>query len=248
MTWASQEFRRVVKKNQNVELPRNLKIAIGFVVVFSVAFVGFSTYSVWNDLYAEKERLIALILYLLLCGAVVNYIRNSTKGQLTQITYVNQIRNRLVAGVKRDMEQLQLPLDRVADSIQKDLQEELARIQKENQRYIDFMKKVWTGIVCAPCAFLLALFFQAIFSEELLKEWNNMISAMDLLLQLFFVLCICAALVTVIYIPASDGIKYVTGENQVQNCLDVLEEIRISELCTDAAPEGNSRANHGTQT
>lgn len=222
-----------------MKLPRDISIAIGAIAALSVLFLVISSWFVWDNVY-QKVRIIVLVgLYLMVAGTVLCYIFLRTRKQLSAETYTNKIRNGLVRDVKREMALLQLPLDKTAESIHNELKAELERIQKENERYIEFAKKVWTGIVCAPLAFLLTLLLQVIFSKELLLEGENLIGATEFLLQLFWILVILAALVTVVYMPASDAMKWITGETWMRHCLDVLEEIQLAEKC-DA---GSSNAN-----
>lgn len=246
MTWASHEFKRIVQKNRRMKLPRDISIAIWVIIVLCVLFLVSSSPFVLDNVYKKERIIISVILYLMLIGAVLCYILLIAKRRLPAETYTNQIRNGLVCDVKREMAQLQLPLEKTEEFIRNELKAELERIQKENERYIDFAKKVWAGIVCAPFAFLLTLLLQVVFSKELLLEGENLIGATKFLMQLFWALVILAALVTVVYRPARDAMKWITGEIRLRYCLDVLEEIRLAEKCNGSSPD--TRVNQAAQT
>lgn len=246
MTWASYEFKHIVQKNRRMKLPRDISITIWALVVLCVLFLVSSSPFVLHNVYQKERIILSVVLYLMIVGTVLRYILFVTKRQPPAETYTNRIRNGLVCDVKREMAQLQLPLDKTEEFIRDELKAELERIQKENERYIDFVKKVWAGIVCTPLAFLLTLLLQAVFSKELLLEGKNLISATEFLMQLFWCLVILAALVTVVYIPARDAMKWITGEVWLRHCLDVLEEIRLAEKCDGTSP--NTHANQAVET
>lgn len=230
MTQASREFIHVVKENQRLELPLIVKIIIGGLVAVSVFYFAMSLHYLLDDVYQWKRILMATLIYLVISGILIFFLYKQTQKQLATQTYESEIRNGIVAGVKRGMEQCQLPLDLVGKMLREDIQAELERIQGETRRYVDFIKKVWVGIVCTPCAFLLTLLFQALFDKNSLstdKNWND---AINLLLVIFALLVIIAVIVTVIYQIVCDGWKVYSGEKRLLDCLDMLKEIQINDL------------------
>lgn len=239
MTWASYEFKRIVKEKQKIKLSTNIKVVFGITLAASLIYLVASFLYVYNKVCNNQYTLLIMLLCLATIGVALLYLKWKQANQDPSQIYKTQIRNGIIAEIKQAMAQSQLPLDQAGEAIRQDIQKKLDQTQKENHQYVDFIKKICAGIVWTPSAFLLALLFQGFFSKEILSTAENINDAIDFLLQLFILLVLIAVIIVILYGPVGDIMNYMTGENRLRDCLDILEEIRIGELCASSTPVEN---------
>lgn len=238
MTWASYEFKRIVKEKQKIKLSTDIKVVFGITLAVSVIYLVASFLLVYNNIYNVQYILGITMIYLAIMGVVLFYLKCKQANQEPSQIYKTQIRNGMIAEIKQAMAQSQLPWDQAGEAIREDIQKKLDQIQKENQQRVDFVKKIWSGLVWTPITFLVSIIFQAFLGTEELgvAEIGDSVNS---LVKSFILLVMLAVIIVMMYTPAREIMNYMTGENRLRDCLDILEEIRIGELCASSTPVEN---------
>lgn len=223
MTWASYEFVEVVQKRMKQKLSVCNRIKIAIIAAMSIA--------AWVLFFYVPTLCAKLAACICVLIGIAFYVYLVRTFQPETYRYADVIREEGVKNVQNDMIAQKLPLSVVGEVIKADIEEELKRIEKVKERRYDFLKKLMNTLIVVPCGFLLALLFQAVFNTENLITSENLYASFEMILTIFGILLLVCLLVIALYIPADQFIKYMTGEDKLQLCLEVFKEIEISNRC-----------------
>lgn len=221
MTWASYEFKAIVNENKRRRLPLQAKVMM-FVILFLVTLF-------WIFFFFGGSLNTRIFSYALLLAAVAIYIRIWNNYKPQKFDYVITIRDGTVKKIRDEMDKRKLPLPLLSNIIEADIKAELERIQAERIRHLEFIKKVWNSLILIPCGFLFALLFQGVFTEQNLSTVENLDAFMELILQILTLLLLIGLSAVALYIPANNITKELTGESELELCLDILKEIEMSQ-------------------
>lgn len=220
MTWASYEFKTVVRKRLLKEFSWKEKAILTVITVlwlvscllfFFVPYFG--------------AKVIACI-----CAAlgifIFIYILKTYKAE--PYDYVKRIRGG-VKNVQSDMSDRNLPLSLVGDDIKADIEQEMERIETIKAHRFDLFRKFTYTLVVIPVAYPLALMCQALFNNVDLSVYTNMNAAVSLVTLIFVFMSYICMFAYLLHIFVEKLMDYIYEEKYLRLCLDVFKEIEMSE-------------------
>lgn len=229
MIWASYEFKSVVKEVHKKRLPKPVIILLILMVVCLSAF--------WISYFIAKNGKGCVISYAFLIAAVVCYTVIWIKWKKQNYDYVSTIRHGAVKSIRNEMDKRELPLSLFGDVIAADITSELKRIESEKARLLEFIKKAWNALIYIPCGCFITLLFPVIINAQSLSSFETLYALTGLISQTFTILLLVVLSAVALYIPIGNIIKDVTGEHELELCLDILKEIKISCTYENEPPE-----------
>ncbi|MEE0708942.1 MAG: hypothetical protein UCO57_09215 [Gemmiger sp.] len=228
-TWASQEFKTIVKDEFQRKLPLWMIILIAVMMISASALFLFIY-------FLGVPLLKTIITGAVLCITILLYIISTIISRKNSTDYITTIRDTNMKNINDRMNSKKLPLAIVGEKIRADIENELQQIEAEKAQAINSTKKLWTALIVVPCGFLLALLFQGIFSAEMLASTENLDSALSLFGEIFVVLFITWLIAAAINISFNEFYRYYRTSD-LSFCLTVLNEIEIIDLYESSEKE-----------
>lgn len=220
MTWASCEFKTVVRKRLLKELSRKEKA-----IVVAIAVLWFVSMVLFFYIPYFWAKVVACI-----CAAlgIFIFVYTLKAYKAEPYDYVKRIRGG-VKDVLSDMSERNLPLSLVGDDIKADIEREMEKIETIKTQRFDLFRKLAYTLVVVPVGYPLALMCQALFNNVDLSIDANVNATVSLVTMIFVFMSYICMFAFVLYILAEKFMNSMYEKDNLQLCLDVFKEIEMSE-------------------
>ncbi len=121
----------------------------------------------------------------------------------------------------------QISLDVFADDIRQELEQELKRVREAREKLFQLIQDVFKVLLLVPVSFLLALWFQGVFTEDTVQQMTDFSGLIGILGEVIYILTCLALLAVVLYQIGSGFAMWIDGESQLKEAITVLEEVEL---------------------
>lgn len=219
MTTITQAFLQAVKENHRKEITLARKMLL-FAILIMALFILLVWFFVDNFSLAISLGS-AIYLLLILCVALFVFSNRQKCNQSFEIA------SEAARKIQSSMQSIGLPLDQYGFLIREELQEALTEKQQTRKSFAEYARKTFNTIVFVPCAFLLALLFQAMFDKSVILQLQNIYAPISFIVEIFTLLVTIMLLSIALYFPIVNLAQFINGENELQDCLDLLKEVDV---------------------
>lgn len=247
---ASYEFKAVVKnelkvipvkelaERANEKRKRRWWKAIEVIAVLSLIVMMVTMVAFWYFWIVEERKVAGAVAYGFSILSLTLYFCMVERYKTKRHDTLRAIRMYRMKKIQDEMVRDKLPLPLVGKAIRADIENELKQIQDRKAHALEFVKKAFNTLVIIPFGFLLAYFFQLIFTKETIVTTESASSFFSFMLMLFTVLLAVCLTVIVLYFPVCGFIRtFLYGETILRECLDVLNEIETEALAEKGGAE-----------